>query len=104
VRLVVAIAAAVILTAAVGGQSPVSGKSFVPGRLWDGKTPAKFEKMPVLSVIRPLDAVICPRSTPPSPPSEELVLKRSPALAAAKNGPLPEMFAPIEPDTLTLIV
>ena len=38
-RLVVAIAAAVILTAAVGGQSPDSRKSFVPGRLWDGKTP-----------------------------------------------------------------
>ena len=38
-RLVVAIAAAVMLIAAVGGQSPGSAKSFVPGRLWDGKTP-----------------------------------------------------------------
>src|SRR6185369_4109434 len=28
-----------MLTAAVGGQSPGSAKSFVPGRLWDGKTP-----------------------------------------------------------------
>ena len=38
-RLAAAVAAAAILTAAVGGQSPGRATAFVPGRLWDGKTP-----------------------------------------------------------------
>ena len=50
-RLVVAVATLAMLTAAAAGQSLRGANSFVPGRLWDGKTPGFENNVPQGGVV-----------------------------------------------------